>query len=160
MEARIALGGSLDICTPGELADAVSGLRSHLDTKFAGHARTPRIYRTPAAAANVPIGGGVITLVPGSPATGRIWNVTRVLLTGSDDHTPVAGTVAALYVGDSANPDLASVVWPGVIAVPGALTFSKEVLWVKPSEELFVVISGNAVAANIMVNASVTETEY
>lgn len=101
---------------------------------------------------------GLLILDFGKPPSNKIWNVLGFAVYGLDDHTVVATTTAALYIGvnDGIAPlGLMNLITPGA-AVPSSQFFSKDVVWCYAGENLLMQVTGPAagqqVSANVFVN--------
>lgn len=87
---------------------------------------------------------GQPTVLPlGHPSVGRVWSPRLFTVLGSDDHTVVAGTTWAVYLGDPANFGVGQVAIPGSLGtVPGFYDIGRDVLWIHSEEDAFVVVNG------------------
>lgn len=157
----MALGATMDVVSPGELHDAISGLQGHIDKMRPADRRLP--IRRPvtasrqitfAAATDAPI---TLPLVPSGPSLGRVWSVASITILGNDDGTAVSNCKAAVYIGDSTNPILGDCVIPQQ-SIPFFDTFSYPDIWVADQRELFVRFTpSGVVSSNVVVNAWVME---
>lgn len=108
------------------------------------------------AAAVIPASGPTV-LDLGGPQQGRFWEVTGFAVVGADDHTQVASTSAALYIGSvmpNGAPALGDVVLPGSIngaaqTVPRSQTFSRRQLLALAPAHVYVVVTGGAAGTNL-----------
>lgn len=161
-EFRMQLGANLDVVTPDELDDAVTGLQGHIDRKFQSLSKGHFTWRTISAAAVVTFtNGGTYQLVmnPASPAIGKVWSLRRVTITGGDDHTSIASLVAAVYAGDSYNFALTQCIVPGQI-LPYFQTFGTSAVPIKDSERLFVNFTAAGSLPFQEIQASMTVIEW
>lgn len=163
-EFRLALGGVVDVATPAEIDSAITGLQGHVDQQFETLKRggSKFTWRTISAAVSSPfsIGGSLqLTMVPASPAVGKVWSVRRVTITGGDDHSTVAGITAALYAGDPYNLLLTQCIIPGQI-LPYFNTFGTGSMPVHDTEQLFFNVVSSATIAFQEIAASITVIEW
>jgi hypothetical protein len=161
-EFRLALGGTIDVATPAELDDAVTGLQGHIDKKFASQKSGKFIWRDLSASISSPFSGGgsiQLPLVPSRPATGKVWSVRRFTLLGNDDHTTVSNITGALYAGDPANFNLTQCIIPGQI-IPYFNTFGTGSMPLKNTADLFVNFVASGTVAFQTLVASVTVIEW
>jgi hypothetical protein len=89
----------------------------------------------------------------GKPPSNKIWNILSFVVFGPDDHTAVAASFAAWYVGDPGNPSLMGLRQPG-FPLPGVVTYSRDIEWAMPSENVFthiIAAAGTPVGANLLV---------
>lgn len=147
---RFALGAEADIVSGDELDDAVSGL--HDAIKRHGYQREQEPIRRPISGSAIAAGsttGDKLELIPAFPAQGRLWNI--LLLRGFDTtpHNTVGTESWDLYLGDPANPDVATCM-DSVTGTPAKFTYSRKVFWQKPGESLFFLVFG-ATAGNQLI---------
>lgn len=136
MEFKLDLGASVDIATKGELDDAIAGLKDDIFSQ-----RRPRPIFSHSVAAGAILADGTLSLDLGSPATGRIWNVTGYTIFGADDSTVVANAKCALYFGDPDRVGIMGLVLPGV-AIPSSDAWGENVYWCHSQEDVVAVVSG------------------
>jgi hypothetical protein len=160
-EFHLSLGTTIDVVTPDELSDALTGLSGHIDEKF--RQQDGRfLWRTLAASTFQSFNGGAYQMVlePQRPAMGKVWSVRRVTVTGTDDVTTVANLKAALYVGDPYTFTLGQLVTPGQ-AIPYVDFFTTKAVVVRDTEALFVNFTNSGGAVNFQgLQASVLVEEY
>lgn len=150
----LGLGAEVDIATGDEL----SAMGDDLTKKILGSSPAlPIVFTRPASAPGV---GGQITLLIGSPPTGRIWEVSSITVMGN---SPFGGIVSpagffALYAGNSAAPSIASVLATH-LPLPSTTFPSSETLYCHSSQELFL-LTDLAVNAPDSVSAIVGIKEW
>lgn len=154
---RISLGGTISACTTDELDSALGKLESNL---LRGSAKTPRIMRplSSSVAGGTYSTGDTFTLKLGRPSSGRVWRLTRVVVLGEDDNTTHTNMVAALYIGDEANPGLSQCVKHGV-SIPWTTTENQDAYAVHDREDVFVKFTaiGSTTVDNFTINGLVYE---
>lgn len=150
MKARLVIGGEMDVVSPDELHDALGDLRHSLARP--NRVRPIRLRRTD----SVTYASYDTMADLGGPASGRLWSVTNVAIMGSDDHTTVASTTAAVHIGDPTIPILGAVVATGQ-SVPYTWNFSRHTIWVHPGERLYVPVYGAANGTTLVAVATVME---
>jgi hypothetical protein len=138
MELDLDLGAHLDFVI-GKHADAIA-------KKLAPH--KPILNR--AVAATTFGGSGETFLDLGSPAVGRVWEVTSMCVYGVDDNTVLANVKVALYFGDTFVPSMSSLCIPGV-AVPSFTDVGDETLYCEASANIVAGITGTG-NGNVGVN--------
>lgn len=152
MEARIALGGTLDIVSKGELDESLSELEQSLRPL----PRPVPMYVVRSQAGLMPAAGALV-LDLGRPPAGHIWNVTGMTTYSTDDATTLANGKVALYAtGSVADPGLSDLLVPAFV-VPSYDDFSEKVLWCYSSENLVIRATGAAASSQVGVNVYVTE---
>lgn len=134
MEANLEVGFSI-----GEMETAVHGALNK------SHADRPKPSFLRRSASGTGDGTNLVTLDLGSPPNGRIWEVVRYTLLGSDDHTVVASVLGCIYTGTPGSLSLANAILPS-LAFPSGGTFSERTLWVHGNENLVVQTSAAGVA--------------
>lgn len=147
-EAKIALGGVLDIASGAEVWDAVQRGTDRILSKLPDKDRGIRL-RVPQSVSLAAPATGTFAMIIGTPAPGCMWWIQEVVVTAADDHTALAGAVAALYCGAPPRqqgtttvvdtPPLGDLLRPG-IAVPGVFPFSGEAVPVHDNEALSVIV--------------------
>jgi len=145
MEVAFDLGAKFDLATSGELTDGFNDLKSIL-----GRKPQKPFYNNAVASGQIPAGNAPLQLDLGSPNTGRIWNVTGIMLCGADDNTPLVNAKAALYFGDSDTPALFSLQVPA-LTIPSFQTFSDKVLWCHSTANVVVVVTGTATVGSTVL---------
>lgn len=151
MEARIALGATLDIASSEELDDA----KSEILGEFRKPLPKPNFgVRTEAGL--MPASGALV-LDLGSPPAGRLWNILAITTYGDDDATTVANARVALYTGNPDNVGLADLLVPALV-VPTYADFAHGVLWCYSSENL--VCRVTSAAANVQVGVNIQVAEW
>jgi len=81
--------------------------------------------------------GTAVVLDFGRPPVGKIWNILAVVTFAGDDHTAVTGGNLAWYgAGDTVDPPGLMGLRDTNIAIPTGKTYTKEVMWVYPTENL------------------------
>lgn len=158
---RLALGGSISVCTPEEMDDKLAGLQGNILRRFQSSGERPIRRKTSGSFSGQIKNGNNQVIVPGisKPGMGRIWAVTRITIIGNDDHTAVTNCAVAAYVGDAATPMQGSVLIPG-INVPYFNSFNTKSIWVDDSEEIFFIayaLGADLNSQNIVVNLEVSE---
>lgn len=101
---------------------------------------------TAQAVAGVPT---VLDLSRGGPGPGRMWDVRAIAVIGSDDHTNLAGTTVAIYLGEPSQVGLGDVYIPGAsggsgVTVPANIQFGEDQLAVIEPHHLYLVVDGAA----------------
>ena len=158
---RVALGAEIDAVTSDEMKSGLDAVRDEIRRSIT---KVPRIMRPLSGSSTISITSGEnATISLGSPSAGRIWIVTRVNVMGADDHTAVANTTAAVYVGydnglDISNgPGLSQCVLTG-LAVPFTTILNEHAIVVHDREQLLINVAvSNTVDAEIIANALVWE---
>lgn len=96
----------------------------------------------------------------GRPPANKIWNVLGMVTYAGDIATSIAAGTSSLFIGtDDGEPPLSlmNLIYTA-IGVPNAKTFSKDVIWCYPGENVLVEITPDdsadpaPVGANIFVN--------
>lgn len=119
-----------------------------------------------------PVGGSILVpatpVIPqivrlqGAPARGRIWNILKIGVFGSDPHTSISNVSVDVYAGTQVDPS--SPVFTEVIlsnlAVPSVTQFSKEVEWCESGEELFALFYGSGVVAGVQFTVVARVAEF
>lgn len=156
--ARIVLGGEIDVASGDELK---SGLKSLRDEMRQGSGKVKRIMRPLAKAVsglNLTQGQTAQVVMP-RPSAGRIWVVTRVVVLGDDDFTAKTGVVGALYVGDDANLGLSQCVRHGT-TIPFTTTENEHAYIVHDREAFILNVTATAagpITGQVVFNALVWE---
>lgn len=156
-EAKIQLGGVLDIASGSELDDRFNKLHGAL----AGAGKPKRIMRPLSksqTALNLTQGQSVQVPI-GRPSAGRIWVLTRVTALGDDDTTAKTGLSAAIYIGDDANVGISQCVRNGQ-AIPFTTTENEHAYVVHDRETLFanLVATGTGpITGQVVINCLVWE---
>jgi hypothetical protein len=162
-EIRLTMGGLVDVASGDEVRTAVdSGVErilGRLPDKDRGIRR--RIPASDSANAT-----GTFVLDFGAPGTGWLWWVQEVVVTGADDRTALANSVAALYCGSppthrtpttiDAAPNLGTLIRPGQ-ALPALFPFSGEAFPIHERENLFAVVYLGTAALFVSGVATVVE---
>lgn len=156
--ARIALGGEIDIASGKELDSGLKSLRDSMNGVLAKPKRIMRPLSVAQTFSGIAV-GDTLQLSAGTPAAGRIWVVTRILVLGSDDSTAVTGALAAVYIGDPANVGLSQCVKPGA-AIPFIDTQNEHSYVVHDRESLFINVSATAAVAAGQVVLNALAWEY
>lgn len=108
----------------------------------------------------VAVAGTPTVLSLGSPSVGMVWSPRLFTILGSDDHTVVAATTWAVYVGDPANFGPAQCIIPGTLGtVPGFYDLGRDVLWVQSEECAFIVVNGAAAGQGLVAVMKFNEFE-
>lgn len=136
MEISLDLGAKFDLVSKGELDDAFRDFKKDIFSQRRGQ---PLFMDSVASGL---IGAdGTLTLDLGSPATGRIWNVTGYTAFGSDDGTTVANAKVAMYFGD---PDLVGLM--GLVRtaanIPSSAGFGENIYWCHSTQNVIAQVSG------------------
>jgi len=143
VKALLAIGGEIEVATPGEVKDIVNGVGDSILSKMPRRVK-PLRRRIPTSDVMPAI--GACTLNFGGPTSGYTWAIIDVVIVGgaSDiaDRTAVANALATLYVGDTESAMLGMLLRPGV-AVPAVFPFAKE-YFVHFGESLFSRVYGAA----------------
>lgn len=153
MEISLDLGAKIDVVSSGELDEFGERLRKDIFSQ-----RRPRPLYNYAIAAGPLDANGRLSLDLGSPATGRIWNVTGYMICGADDNTAVANVKCALYFGDPDLVGLMGLVLPGV-AVPASGAWGEKVYWCHSTENVIASVSGTG-AAGTQITAKVFYADW
>lgn len=158
---RIALGGEFDIASGEEMAKGFNDVkRSWRDAMRRPKPIHRPLVKSTDASMVVPTAlGQSLVLTIGRPQSGRIWNITRVMVIGDDDTTAAMNIAAALYIGDSANVGLGQCVRHGQ-AVPWTTTENEKAYIVHDREDLFLRIVATGAATAKSFTATVTAWEY
>lgn len=109
------------------------------------------------AGSGVADANGFVRIKLGKPNQGRMWNVTTVTVSGSDDHTAIANSLISIYVGDD-NNSLSDLLTPGILSVPNAFTWNKDQVFATPNDTLWVIV--NSAAQGDIVHASAQILDY
>jgi hypothetical protein len=153
MEFALDLGAKIDVATSGELTAGLDGLRNDIFSQ-----RKPKPLYSHAVGASAIAADGTASIDLGSPATGRIWNVTGYVLFGNDDNALVANALAAIYFGDPDRVGIMGLVIPR-LTIPSGASLSDEVYWCHPNENVVVTVSGTGLAGT-QVGAKVFYTDW
>lgn len=153
MEIAIDLGAKVDVVSSGELSDGLDSLKKDI---FAD--RKPKPIFSHAMGASQIAADGTASIDLGSPAVGRIWNVTGYVLFGADDNTIVANALGAIYFGDPDRVGIMGLVLPRLV-IPSGQPFSDEVYWCHSNENVVITVSGTGVAGT-QVGGKVFYTDY
>jgi len=165
-EVKLSIGGKLDIVSPQELKESISGLQGHLDRKLMSNFCQP-VRRIVRASGNfvVPFGGDAqVTLIGNDnhtkgPAVGKVWVVRSMFV--FDNVSPLtitqSGLIGALCIGDAASPVPVDMSGWNFTALPASNTFNSTSLVVEPNQSLYVVINTALSNAAIGFNAFVDE---
>jgi hypothetical protein len=140
MEFTVELGAKADLVTKGELDDGIAGLKHDIFSQ-----RKPRPIFSSAIASSVIDATGRASLDLGSPAVGRIWNVTGYTAFGADDNTVVANAKLAVYFGDPDQVGIMGLIAPN-LALPSSDAWGEKVYWCHSSENVIGVVSGTGIA--------------
>lgn len=140
MEVKLDLGATIDVATKGEIAECLDDFKKDIFSQ-----RRARPLFSHAVGAGVIAADGTLSLDLGSPAVGRIWNVTAVTIFGPDDNTVVANAKCALYFGDPDRAGIMGLVMPGQ-AIPFYAAFGTDVYWCHSQENVVAVVSGTGIA--------------
>lgn len=155
MEVQLAAGAVVDLAT----RDDLSSMRQELLADLAIPTIPRRFYKC----AQTPAGfsGTQFLIEVSAPSTPVGWDVRRLCITGSDDHTSVANVSGAIYVGQAANQtvSLLDLAWQG-LTVPSSNRWNREVI-VGHNERLYVLLSGSGLSASqvFIVTGAVVEVE-
>jgi hypothetical protein len=154
MEAKIVLGGVLDIVSKGELDEGVDRM---LD--FMGKQETPKpMFNT--ITHSQPITNpftGIIDV--GSPPTGRAWNVLGFSICGNDDNTVSSAGVVGFYIGAvtaGGQPSLAQLRVPR-LTLPASQSFTKGTHWCGAQDNLMFNCVALATPTQFVANVFVAE---
>lgn len=155
MRTTMTLGGELDIATTDEVRDIVKDSTDSIGGLFRRGQRRPVRRSLPVSTQASAAGATILNF--GSPPSGSTWCLVDVVTSGGDDHTAVAGATGALYIGNSASPQLGMLLRPGQ-AIPGFWSFSKEVIFAHYGDDIFVSVTG--AAANSTLSAVARIHQY
>jgi hypothetical protein len=150
MKFSLGAAGEVDLAT----TDEIRKMLSESSPVYPAIPTMPARYRSDQVSA-VAV-GGVALLKFERPKTGRQFNVRNLLVTGADDHTVVAGSSVAIYLGDTgALSGQGAVSFPlGMLYQPGVQTdgtlatipwsnqFGSKQLVVGPAQDLFLNVQG------------------
>jgi len=136
MEFKLDLGATVDVATKGEMAECFDDFKRDIFSQ-----RRPRPLFSHSVAAGALDATGTLSVDLGSPATGRIWNITGYTIFGADDNTVVANAKAALYFGDPDRVGIMGLILPGV-AIPSMAAWGENVFWCHSQENVVGVVSG------------------
>lgn len=158
--AKIVLGGEIDIASGNEMQSGFDALRSDLKSATV---KARRILRPLTRAVTLPAltQGQSAQLIVGRPDSGRTWVITRVTVLGADDHTALPNWYAAVYIGDPANVGLGQCVAPAA-QVPFISTQNEHAWTVHDREDLFLNITaiGQDQAAGQVIVTTIQAYEY
>lgn len=140
MEFKLDLGATVDVATKGEVSECFDEFKRDIFSQR----RARPIYSHSVAAGLIGL-DGTLSLDLGSPATGRIWNVTGYTIFGPDDSTIVANAKCALYFGDPDRVGIMGLVLPGV-AIPASDAWGEKTFWCHSQENVVAVVSGTGTA--------------
>lgn len=120
--------------------------------RFARHAVT--LSQTAAAVANA---AGVATVDLNGPGQGRYWEVTGLVVVGADDHTVIAGTTVAFYIGNVQQASLSDLVLPGSqggasVTVPSNAQWGRRQLQALAPDHAFVIVRGLGAGVQVVAN--------
>jgi hypothetical protein len=151
------LGVEVDFVTGDELDKAMSGLQDSIVRRLPKSRALP-IRQNMVGAAVTPASGPTVIILPNTPALGRVWAITHILLTGNDDRTTVAGATAACYRGMAPGgtaqvPDLTGLIFPAVAAntIPLEKAYSNSTIWVHGGENVFAMVYGATAGTSIQL---------
>lgn len=154
MRATVALGGELDLVSPGELDARLGPLHHKLDRLdlLGRHRDRPPIHDTlyPTEIRTMSAAGPNIVWFQG-PTVGQIWNLTGVVWVAGDDHTTVANATTAVYKASGAQGAglaAAQLLAPGgtSVPVPGGYYPPRLAIWLHPMDGLVVAFYGAGIA--------------
>lgn len=154
-----AISAELDIATGAEVKEHADRIIDHLPKDL--HPQIINIDQS----GQLPAGGVAPLVIPmGGPATGRIWSVRKVIVTGTDDHTQIMNAACALYISRAqfqGAPALTDLEVTGLLA-PSTTTFGRHELTVTgPQAKLIALLSGTGVVAlqQFLVQATIVEVD-
>ena len=168
MRFALNFGTEVDLATPSEVEASVDKGVGQILERLPSGERGARLR--PTSSVNVtPAATGTFILDMGKPAPGTLWWLWEVVVTAADDHTALAGGLAALYCGlpglqsgvasINYSPALGQLVRPA-IAIPGSHQFSGEPWPVKDGENLTVVVySPTTVVSVLSATATVMQID-
>lgn len=156
---RIALGGTISACTEDELKGHLGSLKGEL---LEANRHPKPIYRPLANYANYgnmnQFDAHILEL--GTPASGRIWRVTRVTVLGNGDTATLTNVFGALYIGDPQNAALPQCVQNGT-QIPFTTIENESAFIVHDRETLFLnVIAQGGASSGVTVTANAIVWEY
>lgn len=156
--ARIVLGGEIDVCTTDEMHSGMKGLGKEI---VGGLAHQKPIMRPLSQSVNIgnmnQFDARILTV--GSPAAGRIWKVTRITVLGNGDTSVLTNVSGALYIGDDQNAALMQCVQHGQ-QIPFTTIENEQAFVVHSRENLFVNIFASAAATAVQVTVNALAWEY
>jgi len=136
LDLELDLGGRLEIAVgkqTDELKDALTPRKPIINS---------------AVGSGIMPASGELFIDLGSPASGRMWEVTALTLFGVDDNTAVANAKAALYFGDPVIPSISSLRVPA-LAVPSFTAIGTETLWCEAQANVVLGVTGAAAGSQI-----------
>ena len=98
------------------------------------------------------------------PASGRVWNVLSVSIFGNDDHTAVAGAIAAIYGGEL-SPSGSVTPTPGPMSdliltgatIPNITFVPDKAVWLHEMESIYAIIYTPPINTQFVLTARVGE---
>lgn len=159
---RIALGGEIDAVTGDEFSSGLDALRREL----APSPKAKPIFRPLSNAFTVPVmaDGDQFAVNLGTPASGRVWKITRLTVIGNDDHSTVANLSASLYIGQGGGPVIGDEVMQGQCVLHGqAIPFTStqnEHAWIAHDRDQVTVLLrafGAVTSTNIFMSGQAWE---
>jgi hypothetical protein len=147
--------GDIDLLSGPEYREGVNRL-------IAG--RQDRSLRRPAMQSGTMPSSGGLLLDLGGPPSGTLWVPLVITVTGGDDHTTVANSSVALYMGGEATlnpmPLLSNLLIPATTAT--ILPYwqqlgGKDALYLNQGDNLFCIVYGAASGTNITAVARIRE---
>lgn len=137
LSASVEWGGRLD-----RLGKSIDKLGNLADALFDMHAIPLNLRNS-----TIVPSSGPAQITMGGPRVGRFWEVTALVVVGTDDHTVLTGTEVAFYVGNADTPTVLDVVLPGSqggagVTVPANAQFGRRQIVVQATEKAFYLING------------------
>lgn len=157
MKVAFNLGAEADLVSGDELRSTAKEIQDSIIKKLP-RSRSLPIRQIMVGAAQTPASGPTVIILPNTPALGRVWAVTHIVITGNDDRTTVAGATAACYRGmapvPGEVPDLTGLIFPAVAAntIPLEKAYSNSTIWVHGGENVFAMVYGAAAGTSLQMN--------
>lgn len=149
----LTAGGQISIPTSEEITDQFGALHDHIGRV---NTKARPLFRNLISSVAVSASGTTVLSIPQRPATGRMWNILNVGLLGTDGHTPISSTEVEFYCGNSAEPDMSSMVWSATV-LPTFQWFPKHAIWLSGLGEIYSIVYGSPTIPAFTLVARVME---
>lgn len=157
MSDGVAIGAEAFLSLGKDMHGTLSKIKSSLEQK--------PIIRTVQGTLTIPTGATTGTVVTNErPSPGRLWNILKVVILGTDGHTALAGVIVDVYASAMADQSVAVIdnliLSGGTGNVPSVTTYSRNVEWCMPGEQVFGQIYGATAGQQISLMCRVAEYNY
>lgn len=128
-------------------------VRDELDRQTA--AAFPRHAAWLSRSATAVAAAGVTTVLDlGAAPAGRFWEITGVVVVGTDDHTVISGTTVAFYIGQPSQAPLSDLILPGsqagsAVTVPANSQWGRRQLLALSRQHPYVLVTGAPAGQNL-----------